>query len=121
MRNIFKGFLAAAVLATGMAAFAPAPAVAQNLTVQVGPGGVQLVQGRHHGDRRWDERRDHRRWDNRRHDRRWDDRRGGRGGPHAGRISRESVARCAQRYRSYDPRTHTFVINNRGDRAVCRL
>lgn len=31
------------------------------------------------------------------------------------------VARCESRYRSYDSRTDTYVINSAGDRARCRL
>ena len=120
MRKFFQGALAAAVMVTGMVSLAPAPAAAQSFQIEVGPRGVQINEGRRHHDRRWEDRRDNRRWDHRRDHRRWDDRRGGRG-HHAGRISRESVARCAQRYRSYDPRTHTYVVNRRGDRAICRL
>lgn len=119
MRKLFQGMIAAAVMVTGLATVAPAPAAAQSFQVEIGPRGVQINERGRHDDRRWNDRRDHRRWDDRRHDRRWDDRRGGR--HHAGRVSRESVARCAQRYRSYDPRTHTYVVNNRGDRAICRL
>lgn len=131
MRTLFTGLIAAAILSTGMGVVAPTPAAAQSVNIEVSPRGVQVIRdrggrvaferycARNPRDRdcrefRRDERRDDRRGrDYRRGDRREDVR--------PGRVSRASVARCAQRYRSYDPRTHTYVINNRGDRAVCRL
>ena len=137
------------IMATGwtapQAAAAPVapsrPAAASNAAA----GPIQLVQGttdfgeilrgvqrdqdiregrrpppRYRDDRRWD-RNDRwereRRWERDRRDRRrWErpyEPRAYRG------LSRRQAA-CAQRYRTYDPRTNTFFIRP-GVRAVCRL
>jgi len=93
-------------------------------------------------------RRDARRWDDRRYQR-WyrdnyrQDRRdaataaifglaagvaagaiagGANRGPSGGYVvDSGSVQRCAARYRTYDPRTNTYVANSRGERRVCQL
>lgn len=114
MRKLFSGVMAAAVLATGMVTFTPPPAEAQGFR------DARAVERFCARNPRARECREFRR-DERRDDRRYHNRRGGRPDVRPGRVSRASVARCAQRYRSYDPRTHTYVVNSRGDRAVCRL
>ncbi len=90
-------------------------------------------------------RRDARRWDERRYNRwyrdNYRDRRdnsaaaifgfaagaalgaaaGSASGGGAAAVSRDQVARCAARYRTYDPRTNTYVANSAGERRICRL
>lgn len=43
------------------------------------------------------------------------------GGGNRGVVTSSQAQRCAARYRTYDPRTNTFVANSRGERRVCRL
>lgn len=145
MRKFLNGLLAAVVLATGSVTLAPVDASAQSIREQ--QRFVERYCARNPRDRDCREfRRDARRWDRQRYNR-WyrENRRNDRefsaaaaifglaagaiaggaianqGAAPARGVSRESVARCAQRYRTYDPRTHTYVANSRGDRVVCRL
>ncbi|MFD2236754.1 BA14K family protein [Aureimonas populi] len=151
MRKLFSSMMAVAMLATGSVTMAPTEASAQSIREQQrfverycarNPGNRDCRDFRRGGGRNWDQRR-YQRWyrDNYRHDRRdgnqaaiaaifglaagaiaggaiagGDNRR-----PGARNVSRESVARCAQRYRTYDPATHTYVANSRGERRVCQL
>jgi Ni/Co efflux regulator RcnB len=124
MRKIFQSMLAVAVLATGSLTYTTPQAAAQGVRIEVGPRGVEVDRvrdrdrGRSYCDRN-PRARECRGYDRR--DRHWDRGDRGRDRYHGPRPSRASVARCAQRYRSYDPRTHTYVVNSRGDRRVCRL
>ena len=145
MKKIFQSLMAVAVLATGSVTLAPVEASAQSVREQ--QRFVERYCARNPRDRDCREfRRDARRWDRQRYNRwyrenRRDDRdfsaaaaifglaagaiAGGaianQGAAPARGVSRASIARCAQRYRTYDPRTNTYVANSRGDRAVCRL
>lgn len=141
MRRLAQALMAAVVLATGSVTFS-APAEAQGFRER--QRFVERFCARNPGARDCREyRRDYRRWDDRRYNRwyrdNYRDRRdntaaaifGFAAGAAAGAaasgaargpaISRDQVARCAARYRTYDPRTNTYVANSAGERRICRL
>jgi hypothetical protein len=136
MRRFTHILTALAVLGSGVATFS-APAEAQSYRQQ--QRYVERFCARNPGARDCREfRRDASRWDNRRYQR-WyrdnyrDDRRdataaaifglaaGAALGAAASSSGNSQAARCAQRYRTYDPRTNTYVANSAGERRVCRL
>jgi|UPI000781A63C hypothetical protein len=146
MRKLFQSFMAAAVLATGVVTFSAPQAEAQSFRER--QRFVERFCARNPGARDCrDFRRDARRWDDRRYNRwyRENYRDRNRGDAAAAAIfgfaagaavgaaansnrapayrgnSRDHVARCAARYRTYDPRTNTYVANSAGERRICNL
>lgn len=140
MRRFTQVIMALAVLGTGTTTFS-APAEAQSYRQQ--QRYVERFCARNPGARDCREfRRDARRWDNRRYQRwyrdneRYDRRNNGNAaaaaifgfaaGAAAGAAAssgggNSQAARCAARYRTYDPRSNTYVANSAGERRVCRL
>lgn len=136
MRRFTQVIMALAVLGTGTTTFS-APAEAQSYRQQ--QRYVERFCARNPGARDCREfRRDARRWDNRRYQRWYRDNRRSNGdaavaaifgfaaGAAAGAAAssgggNSQAARCAARYRTYDPRSNTYVANNAGERRVCRL
>lgn len=149
MRKLFQSFMAAAVLATGVVTFSAPQAEAQSFRER--QRFVERFCARNPGARDCrDFRRDGRRWDNRRYNRWYRDnyRDRNRGDAAAAAIfgfaagaavgaaananrgpayregvvvSRSQIERCAARYRTYDPRTNTYVANSAGERRYCNL
>jgi len=141
MRRFSQVFMALVVLGTGSVTFS-APAEAQGFRER--QRFVERYCARNPGVRDCREfRRDARRWDDRRYNRwyrdNYRDRRdstaaaifglaagaalGAAAASNQGSaaVSRDQVARCAARYRTYDPRTNTYVANSAGERRICRL
>ncbi|WP_192847408.1 BA14K family protein [Aureimonas sp. AU40] len=142
MRRFSQVFMTLVVLGTGSVTFS-APAEAQSFRER--QRFVERFCARNPGARDCREfRRDARRWDDRRYNRwyrdNYRDRRDSTaatifglaagaalGAAAAGNaqggaaVSRDQVARCAARYRTYDPRTNTYVANSAGERRICRL
>ncbi|WP_062217812.1 MULTISPECIES: BA14K family protein [unclassified Aureimonas] len=141
MRRFAQALMAVVVLGTGSVTFS-APAEAQSFRER--QRFVERFCARNPGARDCREyRRDYRRWDDRRYNRwyrdNYRDRRdntaaaifgfaaGAAAGAAAGSatrgavVTRDQVARCAARYKTYDPRTNTYVANSAGERRICRL
>lgn len=139
MRKLMQCLMAAAVVATGSVTFT-ADASAQSFRDR--QRFVERFCARNPGARDCRSfRRDHRRWDDRRY-RRWYNENyrhrnrndaaaaaifglaagaalGAAASANSGGSSHQQ--RCAARYRTYDPRTNTYVANSAGERRVCRL
>ena len=146
MRRFAQAFMALVVLGTGSVTFS-APAEAQSFRER--QRFVERFCARNPGARDCREfRRDARRWDDRRYNRWYRDNyrersrsdraaaalfgfaagaalgaaaNSNRAPAGAYEVSRDQVARCAARYRTYDPRTNTYVANSAGERRLCRL